>query len=491
MKLARWKVLSLAGALALGYVVSADAAQIKVSDETWANFGLNMKVMYQNLDKRSNATDKGGWHQNVFDVTNTQLYFKGQVTPLFQFYIELENDGRDGTTTIDDAGINLAFAKEFQVLAGELRKPFTRAQLTSSYAYLMPKGFWLDPQSALGPIRDSIKNNKDGGLMVHGDLADGMFRYKIGVFNENRDLNKKLWANKWVEFKDFTNFNILIDTSTDYLYVNKIKQFGIFEISGTKYLIGKKSDTKANNLKNFEWNARIEFTPTMLGFKPESAATITPTVPETYLGSKDVLTIGFGYHTATHTSKATIYELDQILPGMYYATPIDNISDLKRKGWTVDAMFEKKYGNLVPNLQIGYISLSDTHYYIKYAWDKENNVWDISNVKKGDADIWYVAGQLLFDQCVWLGKPAIAFRYEKFTGDGQWTNGTILKKDLTAENISLAFNYYIKGQAARISLGFDQTKYKDALKYFLKYGDPNTKKEDSITDWYVYFQSMF
>jgi hypothetical protein len=152
-------------------------------------------------------------------------------------------------------------------------------------------------------------------------------------------------------------------------------------------------------------------------------------------------------------------------------------------------MFEKKFGNVVPNLQIGYISLDKTHYYNRYQWT--GTAWGNPVVKKGDSDIWYVTGQLLFDQVAWLGKPALAFRYEKITGDGQWTNGTILKKDLTAETFGLAFNYYIKGQAARISLGFDQTKYKDALKYFLKQGSSSTKYEDSITDWYLYLQSKF
>jgi hypothetical protein len=213
-----------------------------------------------------------------------------------------------------------------------------------------------------------------------------------------------------------------------------------------------------------EWNARIDFTPTMLGFKPESAATIGAKVADTYLGAKDVLTIGLGYHTATHTPKARILGND--------------VGDLKRKGWTVDAMFEKKYGNVVPNLQIGYISLDKTHFYRDFT---------TGTVKKGDTDVWYVTGQLLFDQCVWLGKPAIAFRYEKITGDGQWSDRTILKKDLTAETFGLAFNYYIKGQAARVSVGFDHTKYDDALKHYLKAGN----KEDSITDWYLYLQSKF
>ncbi len=57
MKVARWKVLGLAGVLALGYVATAEAAQIKVSDETWADFGLNMKIWYNNYDKRSNCNN--------------------------------------------------------------------------------------------------------------------------------------------------------------------------------------------------------------------------------------------------------------------------------------------------------------------------------------------------------------------------------------------------------------------------------------------------
>jgi hypothetical protein len=90
MKVARWKVVGLAGALALGYVADAFSAQIKVDDKTWANFGLNMKIWYHNLDKRSNDTAAGGWTQNRFSVGQTKIYFTGQVTPVFQFYSELD-----------------------------------------------------------------------------------------------------------------------------------------------------------------------------------------------------------------------------------------------------------------------------------------------------------------------------------------------------------------------------------------------------------------
>ena len=434
MKLTRWKVVGLAGALALGYVADANAAQIKVSDEAWVNFGLNIKVWYYNKDKRSNSTLDGGWSQNVFDVGQTRVYFTGQVAPLFQFYTELDTNGAFENTGIGEAGINLAFAKEFQVLVGKIRKPFTRVQLTNDYTYLTPQGYFLDPQGGLVAIKDALKS-ADVGLMFHGDLADGMFRYRVGVFNEDSSPFDKFWDGEG--------------------------EVG-WTVSG---LYGK-----LNDKKRLEWNVRVEFTPTMLGFKPESAATITSKIADTYLGSKDVLTIGLGYHTETHTPKFDA-----------------SVGALKRKGWTVDAMFEKKFGNFVPNLQIGYISLSGSHYYKKF--DPTNLSSYV--VKKGDSGIWYITGQLLFDQVVGLGKPAIAFRYEKITGDGQWTDGTILKKDLTAETFGLAFNYYIKGQSARISLGFDQTKYKDALKYALKKGDLTTKYKDSITDWYLNFQVQF
>lgn len=421
MKVARWKVLGIAGALAVGFVATSEAAQIKVSDETWANFGLNMKIWYKNLDKRSNSTTDGGWSKNEFSVSQTKIYFTGQVTKFFQFYSELDNAGY---ATLGEAGINLAFAKEFQVLAGKIRKPFTRDQIVSGYALLLPTDSFYDPQSILGRSKLGL-DRTDGGLVVHGDLAGGILNYRIGVFNEDRAVGSKVWTG-----------------------------------TGATGWAGTQGTGKLNDKKNFEWNARVEFQPLMLGFKPDSAATITAKSADTTLGAKDIFVIGLGYHKEKHTPKLT-----QL-----------NNKDLDRTGWTIDATFEKKYGNLVPNLQAGYISLDETHGYLKSGVPK-----------KGDTDIWYVQGQLLFDQVVGLGKPALAIRYEKTEADGEYNT----KKDLELDRWGVAFNYYIKGQAARISLGFDNVKYKGAAKEWLKYGDQNTKKEDSITDWYLYLQSQF
>jgi hypothetical protein len=417
MKLGRWKVLGLAGVLALGYVAQAEAVQIKVDEDTFADFGLKMKIFYQNLDERSKAKNgtSGDWRQNKFDVENTRIYFIGQVNKLVQFYGEFDEEkSNSNSTSVNEAGINFAFAKEFQVLVGKIRKSFTRIDLTRFYSKLIPTPYFYDPQKDAFDEKTRIINlftdndtDVNYGLMVHGDLAGGMFTYRIGVYNNDQRVKKN---------------------------------------------------------RDVQWNVRVEFQPLMLGFKPESAATITSKVLDTYLGKKDILTIGLGYMSAR---KPMTYR------GNF-------TKDKTVEGWTADLTFEKKFGNLVPNFQIGYVSLRDTH------------VDPVSNKRK-DSDAWYVQGQLLFDQVVGFGKPALAVRYDTTTNDERINvDGTA--DDAKLERWGAALNYYIKGQDARVSLGFDYAKYKDGSKDFLKYvlrKQTGIKYEDSLTDWYLFLQMQF
>ncbi|MFN3505747.1 MAG: hypothetical protein ACK4Y7_06055, partial [Caldimicrobium sp.] len=309
-----------------------------------------------------------------------------------------------------EAGVNLAFAKEFQALVGKIRKPWIRYSIVSGYAELTPSGYFKDPQGVFGASKDAtaiegIIRRTDVGLVFHSDLAGGILNYRIGVFNEGMSIAYKVWdGDSWE--------------------------------NGTR-------EGKLNDKKNFEYAARIEFQPLMLGFKADSAATITGKTADTTLGAKNIFVIGLGYNKEKHTPK-----LSQV-----------NNKTLDRTGWTIDATFEKKYGNLVPNLQVGYISVDETHLY------KNLNT---GTYKKGDTESWYVMGQLLYDQVVGFGKPALGFRYETIKADGQYNATGSIKKDLEVNRLGLALNYYIKGQAARISLGFDNYKYKNAAKAKLK-----------------------
>lgn len=409
MKVGRWKVLGLAGVLAIGYVATSEAAQIKVSNDTFANFGINMKIWYNNMDKR----DAEGDHRaNVFSVGQTKIYFSGQVTPLFRFWAELDNNRpgaflraprtteiEPGNTTVGEAAVNLAFAREFQVAVGRQRKPFSQSYLASGYAQLIPSDFCYNPHGTKDSRVQCLFtwDRTDFGAVVRGDLAGGMFTYRLGLFNNDRRI-------------------------TD------------------------------NRMKDFEFVGRIEFQPLMLGFKPESAATITGKTADTRLGARDFFVIGLGY----------ISEKRRVLVN---GVPTDQEKTVD--GWAVDARFEKKFGDVVPNLQIGYIKRDDTH---KVGTEYK------------DTTGWYVEGQLLFDQVMGFGKPAIAMRFDTTEADKAF--GT---KDGKYQRWGTALNYYIRGQAARISLGFDNVRYKDGSKDRLVSAGQRT----NLTDWYLYFQSQF
>jgi len=399
MKVGRWKVLGLAGVLAIGYVATSEAAQIKVSNDTFANFGVNMKIWYNNMDKR-NA--QGDHRANVFSVGQTKIYFSGQVTPLFRFWAELDNDRRGAAfleaprttdieperTRVGEAAVNLAFAREFQVAVGRQRKPFSQSYLASGYAQLIPSDFCYNPYGTSSGVQCLFTwDRTDFGAVVRGDLAGGMFTYRLGLFNNDR---------------------------------------------------------RTNRMKDFEFVGRIEFQPLMLGFKPESAATITGKTADTRLGARDFFVIGLGYISEKRVVAGSEKTVD---------------------GWAVDARFEKKFGNVVPNLQIGYIKRDDTHRV---------------GTEYKDTTGWYVEGQLLFDQVMGFGKPAIAMRFDTTEADKAF--GT---KDGKYQRWGTALNYYIRGQAARISLGFDNVRYKDGSKENL------AGKRTNLTDWYLYFQSQF
>jgi hypothetical protein len=226
-----------------------------------------------------------------------------------------------------------------------------------------------------------------------------------------------------------------------------------------RYNVGVFNEDKRKDeaFKGLQWVARVEFTPTMLGFAPESTTSPHGKVKDTYLGKKDVLTIGLGYY------KEKLYDKEKITYN----------ESLEADGWTADLFFEKKFGCWVPNLQLGYIKLNDSHFYNETTW------------KKGDTSLWYAQGQLLYDAVVGLGKPALAIRYENVEADGVASD----KKDFAFDRWGVAFNYYLKGQAAKVSLGFDKVEYDDAAKLYLE-SQPN-KKEDSITDYYLYIQTKF
>jgi len=426
MKVSKWKVLGIAGALVLSYAVTTDAAQLKVDEDTFADFGLWMKVMYNNFDERYNDD----YNRNVIDVIDARFTIEGQINKVVQFYGEAvstsaydefyEGSGlhRDTDFRFAEGGVNLVAAPELQLRIGKIRIPFTRMQLADEYARINPIEPLYDPQGivtgVLGhtgivyePVEDSpltglsvpnLFRFADGGAVLHGDIAEGMLRYNIGVFNQATD------------------------------------------------------DQPLNSVS---WALRVEFTPTMAGFNPETTSTPKGWLKDTYLGKKgDILTIGVGYLSQ---------DVDPDLEGDIY-------KELDVDGYTVDVFLEKKFQPAILNVEAAYINLNESH--LEDPFDP--------NSDKGDTYFWYAQGQLLYDGVVGIGKPAIFTKYEY--GELDTEDG-----DLEWSAWGAGINYYIEGNAARLSAGFTNVTYDDVAEEVLSDMD----MEDNITDWYIQAQIMF
>ncbi|MBW2165696.1 MAG: hypothetical protein JRG74_06245 [Deltaproteobacteria bacterium] len=413
MKVSLWNVLSIAVALVLGCAVTSNAFMVKVDEDTWADFAVRGQLSYHNFDKRSNDSadpDAIDYHQNYFELTEAEFYVKGQINDSIQFftqwecvYIPLNIDGTKVTgdnaykkdrAYMKETGVNLLFAPEFKVRFGRIRIPVSRYHQRSDYGKIIPTDYFhrYDVHGVFTgnlsnthlDVKKTALNIREPGVVLFGDFFDGMLRYHTGLFNQPND---------------------------------------------------------DNHYKNLRYTARLAFTPTMLGFKPESS--LKGTRKDSYLGKKDILTIGAGY------SKEEIWE------------------DLDNEMYAVDAFFEKKYGSIVPNLGFGYIEAKETH--------------RIDN-KPQDSAFWFVQGQLLYDEVVGFGKPSIGAKFERMESDKAWDN-----KDVRSDRVSVALNYFLKGYNVMISLCVDNVNYKDGAEDYLEANN----KEDSITDYSLFFQFKF
>lgn len=384
------KSLLAVAALMGAAILPAEAAVIKVDENTFANTGLKLQIWAQRLGK----TTTDGEDYTDFSINNARIYFSGQVN-FVQFGANLDfalyqgssgrtNHGGTKQSRVNDAFINLKLMDEFQVMAGLYRLPFSRAALTDSYTYVIPTGYGYSTRGNLftpftiGSVSEVKNGYRDAGLTFWGNIMDGLIKYQIGVFDGRWD------------------------------HVDP-------------YDLGVKD--------NLAFAGRIQFTPTMLGFKGEKGFTLA----DTYLGKQNVLSIGLGYNTQKWDDGTG--------------------NSATAKAWTVDAMWEQKFGDIVPNLQLGY----------QYRKDMPAATKDRA---------YYVQGQLLFDQVVGLGKPALAIRYEKL--DDRTAS------DLDTDRVGVFLNYYIKGQDAKIQFGADVVS--------LKNRDPDEK---NYTDWTLALQIQF
>jgi hypothetical protein len=222
----------------------------------------------------------------------------------------------------------------------------------------------------------------------------------------------------------------------------------------------------ANTKDSLAYTIRVQLTPTMLGFKGETGYSLA----DTYLGRQNVLTLGVGYRVVgVETTN---------LPRNY---------SKDAKMFTADLLYEQKFGNLIPNLQVGYIDARD----VPFGFNGTPGICPANNICYGKATQIYAQAQLLYDQVVGFGKPALAIRWEEnrnddmfrfiYAGAGAGTTVPIPGEPKNTR-VGVFANYYIKGQDAKIAFGVDTVNRNRASK-------GNDGK--SFTDYTLYFQTRF
>lgn len=338
----------------------AHAWRVNIDQETFADIGFSTIVRGIYEGKRndnSSVKNRLNFFVPLFNITAS-----GQVNKLVYFSMNAEGNSNtatlgDNRVLVRDSFIGLKFADEFRVQAGVMRVPFTRVALTSAYAQLFP---YTPPFGALANQPTDVEagglSPRDHGIVVWGNVAEGLVKYYLGI--------------------------------TDGATI-------------------RRSDDDS-----LAYTIRVQFTPVMLGFKPETGYTLA----DTYLGRQNVLSIGVGYRVVGRSG-----------------------AQRDTKMLTVDALYEQKFGDIVPNLQVGFI-----------------NKKDADGVANRKASQLYAQGQLLYDQMVGFGKPALAVRFEQ--NKNELPGASANQDEPRVTRFGVIGHYYIKGQAAKVSLGVDSVR---------------------------------
>jgi len=432
---------------------SADAILLKANDNEFANVGLKLIVLAQQNGK----VTTNDHNSTNFSVGTARIYFSGQINPIVQFGANfdfadnntLKPDGSarahgGGHTLVKDAFINFKFMPQAQVKAGLFLDPWSRVNLTNLYSLIIPTEKY---NPGISEINVDGKKLLDGGTLANKPFINPLIPFTLGsdVGNSHRDAGIALWG----------------DIGKDAM----IKYYFMVGNGKYDYEAGK------NGNSNLKYGFRIEFTPTMLGYKGEPGYVDK----DTYLGKQNTLTFGFAYQQQKIDCSGTWLN----------STNQKNICDGQKssttaKAYTFDVLWEQKFGDFVPNFQAAWLDQKDLG-YAKAG----------SSVAQPEAQGYYLQTQLLYDRYVGIGKPALVLRYEEDENKNYYS--TPGSNNFVTAKVSMTdifFNYYIDGENASVSLGAQIVNPDGALKAATA-NTSNGNQLKNFTDYTLALRTIF
>lgn len=354
--------LALCSALTAGTAFAG--AEFTIDDQTKMEIGFWGQGWYQFVEH-----GKPAGNLNEFMARRVYLYVKGQVTPSFEFFTHIASD-RLGQEGLDVPALGLGSGVAFRDLwityklndavkiqVGRMYVPLTRSFGTTSTKALLT----TDLPNLQGGIRGNIffasKVGRDDGITVWGNPFDGRIQYRYMLSEGVEDGNNP---------------------------GDSLRSSGRVAIN----LLEPEKD----------WFNQ-----------------------GTYLGTKNVLALGFGYDI----------QRDLTLNG---------VAGQDNSVWTADVFLDHP-------VNAGAITVEAAYINIENSTESHNS----SQLRAGDdASNYYIQTGYLFSAPAGSGRFQPYVRHEKIDVDGKGAT----------DFASVGANYYIKGHNAKLSLDYTHVDHR-------------------------------
>lgn len=126
---------------------------------------------YAQADGRFALDDAASAVTNQFLLRRVRPIVQGTIARYFDFYVNPDFGG--GTAVLQDAYLDVRFTSKLRVRAGKIKSPFGIERLQSGQSLLFVER----------ALPNNIVPNRDVGLQLHGELAQGTIGYQAAVLN--------------------------------------------------------------------------------------------------------------------------------------------------------------------------------------------------------------------------------------------------------------------------------------------------------------------
>lgn len=164
-------------------LMSAAGAQaggtINFGDDKYVSVGFGMRGSYSSVE---DAAPNGTSRSQDFSLDSARIYLSGSINKYIKGMLNTEKDIAGEGFQVIDANVQLELMPELTIWAGRFLSPSDRANMAGPY-YSLGGGYWSGIASRYGFNGGRI--GRDDGVAAVGSFMDGKLSYAIGAFDGN------------------------------------------------------------------------------------------------------------------------------------------------------------------------------------------------------------------------------------------------------------------------------------------------------------------